>query len=90
MTEEEDMERWREQCRGQLKRPTELRLLGGWCYVYKPVLDDAPYRIFNSMRQYRQWCKKSLPRYLGYYDFPATVQSESSPRGGRRLPRRRR
>ena len=32
-----------------------------------PIVDDAPYRIFNSMNRYREWTNKSLPRWLGYY-----------------------
>ncbi len=75
-TDEQDMELWREQCREQLQRPTELRMRYGWCYTYKPVLDDASCRVFNSMAEYRQWCKENLPAYLGYYDLPQSVQSE--------------
>ena len=38
----------------------------GFNYVYKPVLDDADWRSFNSMEEYRQWCRENLPKYLGY------------------------
>jgi hypothetical protein len=38
----------------------------GFCYVYKPVLDDAPWRSFDSMAAYRKWCGDNLPKYLGY------------------------
>lgn len=58
---------WRAQCRRQLRRPMKDRIKYGFAYVYKPVLDDASYRIFNTMAEYRQWCEKNLPRYLGYY-----------------------
>jgi len=33
--------------------------------TYKPVLDDAPYRAFDTMEDYRRFCA-SLPRWLGY------------------------
>ena len=30
------------------------------------VLDDAPFRAFDTMEEYRQWCEKNLPDWLGY------------------------
>lgn len=38
----------------------------GFLHTYKPVLDDEPYRSFDSMVEYRQWCEINLPRWLGY------------------------
>lgn len=38
----------------------------GFNYTYKPILDDAPWRSFDSMKEYREWCEKNLPSYLGY------------------------
>ncbi|MCC7518430.1 MAG: hypothetical protein IT578_04505 [Verrucomicrobiae bacterium] len=64
----DDMEAWREQCRRQMKRSTLFRMKHGWCYTHKPVLDDAPYRIFNSTAEYRAWCRENLPAYLGFHD----------------------
>jgi hypothetical protein len=34
--------------------------------TYKPVLDDAPYRSFDTLAEYRQWCEENLPSWLGY------------------------
>ena len=34
--------------------------------TYKPVLDDARYRAFDSMTAYRAWCEAHLPSWLGY------------------------
>ena len=34
--------------------------------TYKPVLDDASYRAFDTMEDYRVWCEKNLPEWLGY------------------------
>lgn len=64
----DDMEAWREQCRRQMKKDTLSRMKYGWFYAYKPVLDDAPYRIFNSTAEYRAWCRDNLPSYLGFHD----------------------
>jgi hypothetical protein len=57
---------FREQCRRQMDRPLEERVKYGFNRVYKPVLDDAPWRSFNSTAEYREWCDKNLPRYLGF------------------------
>lgn len=57
---------WREQCRRQLDRDVSTRIKYGFCHVHKPVLDDAPFRAFATMAEYRAWCAHSLPDYLGY------------------------
>ena len=35
--------------------------------TYKPVMDDARFRAFNSTAEYRRWCNENLPRWLGYH-----------------------
>ncbi len=60
------MEDFKEQCRRQLKRSLAQRLKYGFFRQYKPVLDDAPFRVFNTMAEYREWADKNLPEYLGY------------------------
>jgi len=59
-------EAWREQCRQQLERDVLTRIKYGFCHVHKPVLDDAPFRAFATMSEYRAWCIAALPEYLGY------------------------
>lgn len=49
-----------------LKRKVRQRLQRGFIKTYKPVMDDAPYRVFDLMKDYRFWCEKKLPRWLGY------------------------
>jgi hypothetical protein len=60
------LEEFREQCRRQMKRPLALRIKYGFYRIPKPVLDDAPWRSFSSMAEYRAWCEANLPDYLGY------------------------
>ena len=60
------MDDFREQCRRQLERSVEHRIKYGFFRQYKPVLDDAPFRVFNTMAEYREWADKNLPEYLGY------------------------
>ena len=62
----EQNEEWRAQCRLQLQRDVMTRIKYGFCHVHKPVLDDAPFRAFATMAEYRDWCERNLPAYLGY------------------------
>jgi hypothetical protein len=65
-TEVHDEQAFREQCVRQMNRPLALRIKYGFNRVYKPVLDDASWRSFNSMAEYRSWCETNLPEYLGF------------------------
>jgi hypothetical protein len=60
------MEDSKEQCRRQFGRSLEQRLKYGFFRQYKPVLDDAPYRTFETVQEYREWADKNLPRYFGF------------------------
>ena len=70
-----ELEDFREQCERNLQRSVEERIRYGFCYVYKPVLDDAPWRSFDSTAAYRKWCRENLPEYLGYGE-PNALQRE--------------
>jgi hypothetical protein len=48
------------------RRPLAQRFRYSFVRTYKPVLDDARYRSFESMEEYRRWCEKNLPDWLGY------------------------
>ena len=69
-TSENSLREFREQCRRQLERKLEDRIKYGFCLVYKPILDDAPHRAFESMAEYRAWCDANLPVYLGFQQAP--------------------
>ena len=62
----DEIEDFRNQCERNLRRSVAERMRYGFNYVYKPVLDDAPWRSFESMEEYRRWCRETLPKYLGY------------------------
>lgn len=70
------MSEFRDQCERNLRRSVANRMRYGFNYVYKPVLDDAAWRSFESMEEYRQWCCANLPKYLGYCA-PAILSTES-------------
>ena len=48
------------------RRPLALRFRYAFIRTYKPVLDDAGYRSFDTMEAYRRWCEANLPAWLGY------------------------
>jgi len=62
----ESDEAFRDQCRRQMQRPLALRIKYGFNRVHKPVLDDVPWRSFDSTAEYRAWCAENLPEYLGF------------------------
>ena len=63
---DDGLDGFRLQCQRNLQRSVAERMHYGFCYVYKPVLDDAPWRSFDSTAAYRKWCRENLPEYLGY------------------------
>ena len=62
----DDLADFREQCERNLQRSVAEHMRYGFNYVYKPVLDDAEWRSFDSTAEYRRWCAENLPAYLGY------------------------
>lgn len=43
------------------RRPIEQHIRNSFIHTYKPVLDDAEYRSFETMEEYRHWCQENLP-----------------------------
>jgi hypothetical protein len=58
---------WLAEFEAAARRPLALRMKYAFIKTYKPVLDDARYRSFDTMEQYRQWCEDHLPSWLGYH-----------------------
>ncbi len=57
---------WLEEFEAAARRPLPLRFRYAFIRTYKPVLDDATYRSFDTMEDYRRWCEENLPDWLGY------------------------
>jgi hypothetical protein len=57
---------WVEDFEAAARRPLPERLRYAFIHTYKPVLDDAPYRAFSTLEEYREWCRRNLPSWLGY------------------------
>ena len=65
--EQVDIQReWLEEFEAAARRPLGTRLRYAFIRTYKPVMDDASYRAFDTMEEYRQWCEENLPEWLGY------------------------
>jgi len=56
-----------------MARKLSERLRRGFIKTYRPVMDDAPYRIFDSLGDYCRWCEKELPGWLGYGKAPKGI-----------------
>lgn len=57
---------WLAEFEAAARRSLETRFKYSFIKTYKPVLDDEPYRSFDTMAEYRQWCNENLPDWLGY------------------------
>jgi len=57
---------WREEFEAAARRPLAERFRYAFIRTYKPILDDAPFRAFDTMKDYRRWCEENLPDWLGY------------------------
>jgi hypothetical protein len=63
---EAERRQWVAEFEAARRRPLATRIDYAFVRTYKPVLDDASYRSFETMEEYRQWCERSLPSWLGY------------------------
>ena len=57
---------WLAEFEAAARRPLRTRVRYAFIRTYKPVLDDAPFRAFETMADYRRWCEENLPEWLGY------------------------
>jgi hypothetical protein len=57
---------WEAEFEAAARRPLAQRFRYAFIRTYKPVLDDAPYRAFDTLAAYRAWCNENLPNWLGY------------------------
>jgi hypothetical protein len=62
----EELRQWEAEFEAAARRPLRTRFRYAFIHTYKPVLDDAAYRSFASMAEYRTWCEANLPDWLGY------------------------
>jgi hypothetical protein len=57
---------WLAEFEAAARRSLPLRMKYAFIKTYKPVMDDADFRSFNTTAEYREWCETNLPGWLGY------------------------
>jgi len=62
----EVLQEWLDDFEAAARRPLPVRIRYAFIKTYRPVLDDEPFRAFDTMEDYRQWCEAALPDWLGY------------------------
>ena len=66
LLEDARLDEWRVEFDAAARRPLRTRFRYAFLHTYKPVLDDAEYRSFDTTAAYRAWCAGNLPAWLGY------------------------
>ena len=61
-----ELAEWHAEFEANARRSFEQRIRNAFRKTYKPVMDDAGIRTFDTMAEYRQWCEDNLPWWLGY------------------------
>ena len=57
---------WLAEFEAASRRSLQTRFRYAFIKTYKPVMDDEPYRSFDTTADYRRWCEENLPDWLGY------------------------
>ena len=57
---------WLEEFEAAARRDLKTRFRYAFIRTYKPVMDDEPFRAFDTTEDYRRWCQENLPSWLGY------------------------
>lgn len=57
---------WLAEFEAAARRPLAVRMKYAFIRTYKPVMDDAGFRAFDTLEDYRRWCEQNLPDWLGY------------------------
>ncbi len=66
MPDSAELQSWIDEFEAAARRPLQTRWRYAFIRTYKPVLDDADYRSFDTTKDYRTWCEENLPEWLGY------------------------
>lgn len=62
----EQLREWHAEFEAAARRPLEQRLRYAFIKTYKPVMDDAEFRAWDTTADYRKWRQENLPEWLGY------------------------
>jgi hypothetical protein len=62
----DESQQWWDEFEAARRRPLAQRFQYSFIRTYKPVMDDAQFRAFDTTEDYRRWCEENLPDWLGY------------------------
>ena len=62
----DEVREWRAEFDAAARRSLKTRFKYAFVHTYKPILDDVGYRSFDTTAEYRAWCERELPSWLGY------------------------
>lgn len=68
---------WLAEFEAAARRPLKERFKYAFIKTYKPVMDDEPFRAWDTTADYRKWCEENLPDWLGYG--PAEPEEKTLP-----------
>jgi hypothetical protein len=57
---------WLDEFEAAANRSLAERFRYAFIKTYRPVMDDVPFRAFDTTAEYRRWCEQNLPTWLGY------------------------
>jgi len=57
---------WLAEVEAAARRPVEMRVRYAFIHTHTPVMDDAPFRAYDTPGDYRRSCEENLPDWLGY------------------------
>ena len=57
---------WLAEFEAAAKRSLQERFRYSFIKTYRPVLDDAKFRAFDTTADFRRWCEENLPSWLGF------------------------
>lgn len=57
---------WLAEFEAAARRRQEVRMRYAVIKPHRPVLDDARFRAFDTMEDYRRWCEANLPDWRGF------------------------
>jgi hypothetical protein len=57
---------FKHECELTIGMSVEDRIRHGFTYENEPSPDNARWRSFDSMKEYRRWCDENLAKELGY------------------------
>lgn len=66
ISQSDDLRQWEDEFDAAARRPLRTRIHYSFIRTYRPVLDDADFRSFETTTEYRAWCEENLPSWLGY------------------------